>query len=500
MDILQKNILANFVGRASSMLLGLVTVPFYIRFLGVEAYGLIGVYTTILGTISLMDFGLSLTVNRELASASSQPQKKDESRDFLRTMETIYWVIGILIGIGVCILAPLIATKWVKVGNLSTDVTRNAVVMMGILVAFQWPSNLYMSGLIGLQRQVLLNWVLVVMGAIKGFGVLLVFLITPPTITIFFLWQILITIIQVVLLFFFLWRNMPKSEQHARFRLQSLQKVWRFTAGMGLTGIATFFISQLDKVVLSKTLRLDLFGYYNVANQVNTASKAPAGSIFVALFPRFNVIWASGDEVGFRKLYHQASQFVSLVVLPASAILVFFSYDLVRLWTGSTMIAQMASPIVSLLVLGTAVNSMNGIPHDITIVRGMPIFGFYQNIITAAVMTPLMLIMVTRYGGIGAAIVWLATSVGYTFISAPIIHHLFLKGELRKWYLSDVGAPFVISFLLVGLCWLVFPKGLSFSLQLPIIFAAWLISLVGCTFVLPEMRGWVFRKIGHQRG
>lgn len=80
MSVLQKNVLANFLGKGWSLLMGLVFVPFYIRFLGVEAYGIIGFFSTLLVAVSLLEFGLSATMNREMARYSVQPERSDEGR------------------------------------------------------------------------------------------------------------------------------------------------------------------------------------------------------------------------------------------------------------------------------------------------------------------------------------------------------------------------------------------------------------------------------------
>ena len=46
----------------------MVAVPFYIRFIGVEGYGLVGFYGTLRATLnSFLDFGLTATINREIA-------------------------------------------------------------------------------------------------------------------------------------------------------------------------------------------------------------------------------------------------------------------------------------------------------------------------------------------------------------------------------------------------------------------------------------------------
>ena len=73
MSSLKINILANFAGQAWSGLLTLALVPVYIKFLGIEAYGLIGFYAMLQGMLVVLDFGLGQTLNRELARYSALP-------------------------------------------------------------------------------------------------------------------------------------------------------------------------------------------------------------------------------------------------------------------------------------------------------------------------------------------------------------------------------------------------------------------------------------------
>src|SRR6202451_1874160 len=102
-------LLANLAGSAWSTLMQLVCVPLYIRFLGIEAFGLIGFYLMSQAVLQVLDLGLSPTMNREMARYSVQPEKADEARDLVRTLEAGYWLIGIAIGAIILAAAPWLA-------------------------------------------------------------------------------------------------------------------------------------------------------------------------------------------------------------------------------------------------------------------------------------------------------------------------------------------------------------------------------------------------------
>ena len=53
--------------------------------MGIEAYGLVGVFTTLQAMLSLMDMGLSTTLNRALARYSAQSGQAQEMRNGCRS-------------------------------------------------------------------------------------------------------------------------------------------------------------------------------------------------------------------------------------------------------------------------------------------------------------------------------------------------------------------------------------------------------------------------------
>ena len=78
MSLIKKNILANFAGSIGQVLMGLIFIPLYIKFMGIESWGLIGIFFTLQNISGLLDLGMSNTLNREMArlSALLSPQTR----------------------------------------------------------------------------------------------------------------------------------------------------------------------------------------------------------------------------------------------------------------------------------------------------------------------------------------------------------------------------------------------------------------------------------------
>jgi len=86
MASLARNITANYLGRSWSALLGLLLIPLYLKYLGIEAYGLVGFFTSLTGMLGILDLGIGATMNRELARYSAKEGTVDKQRDLVRTL------------------------------------------------------------------------------------------------------------------------------------------------------------------------------------------------------------------------------------------------------------------------------------------------------------------------------------------------------------------------------------------------------------------------------
>jgi O-antigen/teichoic acid export membrane protein len=118
---MKRNIIANVVGQAWSLLLSLVVVPFYIKYMGIEGYGLVGFYFTLQAIFnSFLDFGLSVTITREIARYSVAPDKAAQTRDLVRSLEIVYWSIGLFLGVAVILGASFLAYHWLRPENISS--------------------------------------------------------------------------------------------------------------------------------------------------------------------------------------------------------------------------------------------------------------------------------------------------------------------------------------------------------------------------------------------
>ncbi len=447
----RRNIIANYLGRGWTALLSFVFVPLYIKFLGAEAYGLIGIYLSLLGLLAVMDLGLSTTLNRMLAQQAVS--ETNQSGHLVVTFEIVYWSIGLAIGAAIFMIAPWLTAHWLNQKGLSPEIVTNTIRLMGGVIVFQWPVSLYSGGLMGLQRQALLNAIRSLAATVQSVGSILILWLVAPTIQAFFVWQLLAGALQVILLNKCLKQSLPKTMHKPKFDLKWLLHSWHFSVGtFGITILGTI-LTQVDKIILSKYLSLTAFGYYTLASTICSALSSLSAPIFSAAFPRFTQLYAEGDNKRLAELYHKTSRLMALSMVPIGVTLAFFPSAILFLWLHNAGMVDNVSPILRVMVIGTAANSIMTLPLALQLASGWTKLSFYKNIIAVILFVPMLSVLISVYGALGGAISWTILNLCYVAFEPLVMHRRILQSEMMKWYVADLGAIVLTALVVGGTVW-----------------------------------------------
>ncbi|MCC7310720.1 MAG: oligosaccharide flippase family protein [Sulfuritalea sp.] len=483
------------LGSGWAAFLSLAFVPLYIHFLGLESYGLIGFYVTLQVLFSVLDMGLTTTLSREMArlSAAGNAAAQD-MRNVVRTLEVVYWVLAVFIITAVVLTADWIATSWLNSNRLPPDVLGSSITLMGVVIAFRMPYGFYAGGLIGLQRQVLLNGMKSAIETFRNGGGVIVIWLVSPTITAFFTWHAIAGVIAAILSRMVLWRSLPRANGRASFTPSLFRQLWSFGAGMSAISLLALLLVELDKIILSKMLPLDELGYYMLASTVAMGINLIIVPLVLAIQPRLTQLVAGGDVTGLRQIYHMGCQLMTVLVMPFALGLCFFSEPLLRIWTQNADIARFSAPVLSLLALGTAMNAMMNIPYALQLAHGWTRLALITTSISVLVLVPALIVMIDKFGVIGAASIWVVLNAGNVLLTLPIVHAKFLRGEYKHWLLVDFLRPTCVVLAVLGLGRFFMPEETSMTGE-AVWIALWVTaSLFVGAKVTPVTRSYISRK------
>ena len=448
---LKKNIIANYLGQGWTALMSLAFIPLYIQYLGIEAYGLIGIFSLLQTWLSLLDMGMTPTLNREMARFRGGAHDAQSIRNLLRSLEYITFGIAFGISVSVWSLSSWLASNWLSAENLPTSVVAQAFSVMGVVASLRFIEGIYRSSILGLQRHVLFNSVNSMMATLSGLGAVCILAWVSPTIQAFFLWQGIISIIKLLLLALIIYKTLPSTLHKGHFCFDEIHKIWGFASGILCITFLAICLTQIDKVLLSKLLSLKDFGYYTLASMVASLLNILVGPINQAFYPRFCELVSGNNQKHLVRLYHKASQLVTVFIGSAAAILIFFSETILFLWTRDLILAQKIATLLQMLALGNLLNGLLQIPYQMQLAHGWTSLGVKVNIFSVALIIPAVLWTVPRFGAIGAAWVWVALNVGYLFIGIHFMYRHIMRTEKWKWYKQDILMPLLSSFSVASL-------------------------------------------------
>ena len=438
---LKKNILANYISQIYVAVIGIVLVPLYIRYMGAEAYGLVGFFAMVQAWFQLLDIGLRPTLTREAARFKGGVTDAQSFRRLVRVLEGIFTVVALIGALGMISMAGTIASRWLKVQQLPLNQVKMAITLMAIIVALRWICGLYRGAISGFERLVWLSNFNIIIATMRFVLVIPIFLYVGTTPIHFFGFELLVSIVEFTGLAFETYRLLPRIEGgHGKpWDWQPLRAVLKFSLGVAFTGSIWVLVTQTDKLVLSRLLPLPEYGVFILAVLAASGVTMLTGPISMALMPRMTRLQAEGNEAGLVAVYRNATQVMVLIAAPATMVLACFGYRVLLLWTGNPALAIKAAPVMALYAIGNGILTVTAFPYYLQFAKGELRLHILGNALFVVVLIPSLIWLTIHFGMLGAGWAWLASNLLYLMIWVPRVHNRFLpRGVHFRWLLTDI--------------------------------------------------------------
>jgi O-antigen/teichoic acid export membrane protein len=484
----RRNAVANSIGQCWTIAMGLVFVPLYIDYLGIEAYGLIGMFALLQIWLSLLDMGMTATLSREFARFQADPAGSQPVRDLLRSVEVLGAAAGVVVVLAIYAAAEWIASQWLRVERLPLQVVAQALCLIGVVAGLRILENIYRSSLQGMQRQVELNLVVSIAATLRGAGAVAVLAWVSPTIGAFFIWQALVSVLTIAAAAWLVYSGLPATARGGRFSWLEVQAVWRFAAGTSVLTLLGMAMSQTDKLILSKLLSLEEFAYYSLAFTIASSIRLLTQPVDTSIYPRLIQLLAGKNERDLTRLYHKAAQASAILMGSATALLVVMGEDLLRIWTGNADLAARVYPLTWVLAIGMLLNGLMNGPYYLQMAAGWTGLMVRANAVMFVLLLPLVYVLTLRFGALGGALSWLAVNAAYFLVVVPLMHRRLLRPEMWRWFVLDIGLPVAAAAATLLLLKLMQPTMASTPLMVVFIGAAFLATLLFSAIAAKDVR------------
>ena len=437
---IKRNILTNYVSQIYVTLIGIIMVPMYVHYMGMEAYGLVGFYAMLQAWFQLLDLGLTPTMARETARFNGRANDAQDLRQLLRALEGIFVIVAFLGAAGIVAGADIIANSWLKVQDIPLAEVRQAIILMALIIALRWVCGLYRGAINGFERITWLSSFNILIATARFVLIVPYFIYVGSSPTHFFSYQLAVAVFEVILLIVKTYRLLPTLNKSHKtlWQWEPVRRLIRFSLSIAFTSSVWVVVTQTDKLVLSNFLSLTEYAFFSLAVLVASGVMVVSTPVSGALLPRLSNLSAKGEEIKLIRLYRDATQLVAMVAIPVALVLAFFAKQVLWAWTGNEEISIKAAPILTLYALGNGLLALNAFPYYLQFAKGDLKLHLIGNALFIVFLIPSLVWATWHSGAVGAGFAWLSVNLIYFLAWVPQVHRRFVKGLHTNWIIHDL--------------------------------------------------------------
>jgi O-antigen/teichoic acid export membrane protein len=353
--LLTRNTLLNFIGQAGPLLVGIAAIPFIIRGLGVERFGLLSIAWLAPEYFTFMDLGLGRATTKYAAETLGKGNKDDMSR-LAWTAMTVQIGLGLLGTLTLISIAPFLTEHILNVPPW-LEAEGKAIFQ---LIALSIPLVLVSASLSGIlaaaQRFDLVNAVSASLNAANPvFTVIGVFWLD---------WRLteigmMLVVSRLIALFvqYCLCVRVFPSLKRPRFYPAELVALLAFGGGVTVSSFAVPILLYVDRFIIGASLTMAAVAYYSIPYDIVTRLWIIPASLGATLFPAFSMLTGQGKPERLASLLAHSMKWMLLTLGPAVVVITAFAGDILEIWIGAEFAQESAFPL-QILAVGILINSM----------------------------------------------------------------------------------------------------------------------------------------------
>ena len=344
--LLAKNSLYNLLGQILPMLVGVFTIPYIVKGLGTNGYGILSIAYMVLGYFSIFDLGLSRATVKFVAGHLS-PDKIHKVPELVWTSLSLLLGLGIVCGALAAAFVPVAVTRFLTMPPSFVGEARASLFILCASMPVMLGNDALRGVLEATQRFDLVNYVKVP-GSICFYlfaALAIPFGIHVSGIVFILVMIRLSTAIAYLLLCF---HALPGLRSNFRFSREAIRPLASFGGWIMVSNITGPIGGNLERFLIASGLSVGMLTYYSVPfDLVGKIAIFPA-SLAPALFPYFSYHGnKDGNEVS--DVTSRSIRYLLFLMAPVTAVFIFFARDILQLSARRTSPRPRARWLCSLL-------------------------------------------------------------------------------------------------------------------------------------------------------
>lgn len=401
--LLTRNWVLNLTGWIVPLSVALFAIPYVVRGLGAERFGVLSIASALLGYFGIFDLGLGRATTKFVAEllARREPERLPQVVWTSLWTQILLGVVGTLITM---LLIPLAVDRYLKISPALVADTRTSLIVLSTSLTTVLIGNALRGVLEAGQMFDIVNYVKVPtntsMFLLPAVGVF--FRLSLPGIVCLLVFaRIAATIAYLVACL----RYFPTLRGQYLPHRASMRPLLVYGGWVTVSNFITPLLAYLDRFFIGSIVSMGAVGYYAAPYEaMNRAWVVPA-TLAATLFPAFTNLDTEGARHRVEELCARSLKSLLLISAPTLLILALFAKQILRVWLGPDFAAQ-STLTLQVLALGTLISSIALVPFSLLQGVGRPDLTGVFSVIEFLFQIICCWFLVRRFGISGAALAW----------------------------------------------------------------------------------------------
>ncbi|MGJ7035742.1 lipopolysaccharide biosynthesis protein [Anoxybacillus eryuanensis] len=354
-----KNIFYNLLSYLISPLVILVSTPILLQNLGPSNYGLWVLINSIIGILSISNFGLGNSLIKLGAE-----QVVNNNIEYLKRIVNVTFSFSIISFLFVNVFVLLFGREIVKLfvdSPIYVEDIANNIYILGLIVGLRIINSVFSATFMAKQRYD-------INGKINIISNLLTVIVNTTLVMFFANIKVLIlnllimTAITMFITYLISKKITPELNYQFYYDKEIGKNILSYSLYSWFQVIINALYTQGDKLLISTLLGTKFLGYYTVCMQLAIKIHEIPAAAGAYLFAKFSAMQRNKSNSDVLLEYIKASNIVLICIASIGIPMFIFSEDILRLWI-SPEFASKYSFLLRMLVIAISVSALGVVPH-----------------------------------------------------------------------------------------------------------------------------------------
>src|SRR6267143_4753994 len=399
---LAKNTAFNFAGQVLPLLAGVALIPFIMRGLGPDRFGMLGIIWLVFGYFSLLDLGLGRATTKFLAEWLAKGETSQIS-EMVWSSIVLQVLLGLAGGVIIAILTPILVERVLKTPASLVSEARTAFYILAAALPTVLAANGLRAVLEGCQRFDITN-LLRIPSSILAFVIPAVAIAAGLRLPGVVCWMGLSRVGLTLALGFYCLRVLPCLKTRPAIRSGVVFPLLSFGGWVTASNVVNPILLSMDRFLIGSMISVAMVGYYTAPFEAVTKLWMIPASLMTTVYPACSALGTERIRE-LQTLYSRSIKYIFCVLAPVSLILVLFARPIIGAWLGPGFVEKSAVPL-QFLTVGVFINCFAHVPYCFLQALGKPDTAAKLFLCELIPYGLLVGWMVERHGIAGAAAAW----------------------------------------------------------------------------------------------